>query len=210
MTISNHGELQLLDETWNGGAGTFPSVDLYISLHTADPGETGANEVAGGSYARQQVAFGAASGGTLSNSAQVDFAGMPATTVVAWGAWDAASSGNCFWTGWKSTVAKLAVATAADLTGNTLQSPSHGFINDDRVVFEQVEDVGAPTGITLGTLYFVLAVTTDTFTFSTTQDGTAVDVTAVGAALARRVVPTTLTAAQTFRIAAGELDVFLD
>jgi hypothetical protein len=210
MTVSNVAENTLLDDVFNAGSGIALATDPYVSLHTGDPGETGANEVTGGSYARQQVAFGAAASGTLSNSAQVDFASMPATTVFAWGVWDAVSAGNCLWTGWLSTVAKLGVATAADLTGNTIQSPSHGFVNDDRVVFEQVEDVTVPTGVTLGTVYYVLATTSDTFTFSTTLDGSAVDVTAVGAALARLVVPRSPSAGQTVRIAAGELDVFLD
>ena len=73
--------------------------DPYVSLHTADPGVTGTSEVTGGSYARQQVAFGAASAGAISNSAIVDFTGMPAATVTYIGIWDAASGGNFLWGG---------------------------------------------------------------------------------------------------------------
>jgi len=210
MTISDSAENTVLDDIFNAGSGFSLSADPWVSLHTADPGETGANEVTGGSYGRQQVAFGAASSGTLSNSAQVDFTGMPTTTTYAWGVWTASTGGTCLWTGWSSTVHKLFVVTAADLTGNTIQSPGHGFTNDDRVVFEQVAGLGLPTGITAGTIYWVLATTTDTYTISTTQDGTAVDITAEGVGLAHKVIGRATTSGQTLRIAAGDLDIFLD
>lgn len=63
-----------------------------ISLHTADPGDTGASEVTGGSYARQNGTFAAASGGSSALSAAVDFTGMPACTVTHFGVWDSAGT----------------------------------------------------------------------------------------------------------------------
>lgn len=212
MTISDAAELLFLDDAFNAGSGISLATDPWVALHTADPGETGANEVSGGTgpYARQQAAFGAASAGAVANSAQIDFAGMPATTVWAWSIWTAVSGGTCLWTGWSGTVDLIAVSVAADLTGNTLQSPSHGLVNDDRVVFETVAGLSLPTGITAGTIYWVLATTTDTFTISTTQDGSAVDITAGGVALVHKVVGRTTTSGQTLRIAAGELDVILN
>jgi len=77
-----------------GNATAFSVATPYISLHTADPGETGANEVAGGSYARQSGSFGASSNGTISNDAQIEFTSMPAVTVTHVGVWDALSGGN--------------------------------------------------------------------------------------------------------------------
>ena len=67
----------------------------YLSLHTADPGTTGANELAGGSYARQAITFAAASGGSkASNDAQA-FTGMPAVSGDLWiGIWSAATAGT--------------------------------------------------------------------------------------------------------------------
>jgi hypothetical protein len=56
----------------------------YVSLHTADPGTTGANEVSGGAYARQgPIAFtNSGSEPTVaSNSAILTFA----TATAAWG-----------------------------------------------------------------------------------------------------------------------------
>jgi len=80
--------LELLDET----DGTVRIT--HVSLHTADPGTTGANEVVGGSYARQSVTWAAASGGVKSNSAQLVFQVPPGTTITHVGGWDAAGGGT--------------------------------------------------------------------------------------------------------------------
>lgn len=70
----------------------------YLSLHTADPGTTGANEVSGGSYARQAITWNAASGGTQTSSNGQTFAGMPAVSGNLWiGLWGASSSGTFYW-----------------------------------------------------------------------------------------------------------------
>ena len=75
-------------------------VTLYMSLHTATPGLTGANEITGNAYARTAIAFGAPTGGSGSNSGAVTF---PAPTPAAWGTathfaiWDAATVGNCLY-----------------------------------------------------------------------------------------------------------------
>jgi len=212
VSISNHGELQVLDEIYNAGAGVFPSANVYISLHSGDPGETGANEVTGGSYARQQTDFTAAAAGTLSNVGAIAFAGMPATTVFGWGAWDAVSAGNNFWSGFLTIVSGLAVVRSGDLAGNDLQSSVHGLATDDRVAFEAFEDLTIPAGITAGTSYFVLAagLTTDAFNISTTSGGAEIDITAAGSAVWRKVTPQPVNVGNTFQIAAGDLDIFLD
>lgn len=67
----------------------------WISLHTADPGQTGASEVSGGSpaYARKQTTWGAASSGTATGS-EVLFDVPPGTTVTHVGIWSASTSGT--------------------------------------------------------------------------------------------------------------------
>jgi hypothetical protein len=66
----------------------------YFSLHTADPGTTGASEVTGGSpaYARK-----AATPGTAASSA-VAFGAMtfdvPSGAYTHWGAWSASTGGT--------------------------------------------------------------------------------------------------------------------
>lgn len=210
--FSNNGETQILDEIFNGAAGTFPTVNPWIGLHTGDPGETGANEVTGGTYARQQANFSAAASGTLSNSANIEWDGIATTTLYGWSAWDAATAGNCFFTGYLGTVSGLVVIRSGNLGGNVLQGVAHGLAATDRVVFEQFEDVAIPTGVTLGTIYFVLPddLATDTFSVSTTSGGTELDITAVGSLIWRKVVPLAVTTGQLVRIAAGELDIYAD
>jgi hypothetical protein len=68
---------------------------VYVALYTVAPDDTGGGtQVTGGSYARQPAAFAAASSGATSNSANIDFTGMPAATTVAIGIFDAITSGN--------------------------------------------------------------------------------------------------------------------
>lgn len=97
MSISNYLELQLLDAVFNND--TFAVATPYVSLHTADPGETGASEAAGGSYARQSSTYGAAAAGQVANDAAINFTSMPAATITHVGIWDAVSGGNFLWGG---------------------------------------------------------------------------------------------------------------
>lgn len=68
----------------------------HVSLHTADPGATGASEVTGGApaYARKAVSWGAASGGSASISAGVTFDVPASTTITYVGLWNAAAAGT--------------------------------------------------------------------------------------------------------------------
>jgi hypothetical protein len=69
---------------------------LYISLHTADPGGTGANELTGGSpaYARKAASWSAAVSGAKNLASTLTF-NVPAGSTVAFiGLWDALTGGN--------------------------------------------------------------------------------------------------------------------
>jgi hypothetical protein len=217
VSISDYAENKLLDAVFNATTtgGGLPTANPYIALHTADPGETGTNEATGGSYARQQADFAAAASGTLQNNANIDFASMPAVTgngIVGWSAWDAVSAGNCLWTGWLSLTSGLAEVRSGDLATDDIQSVAHGLVLDNRVVFETLEGLTIPTGLTAGTLYWVIStgLTTDAFRVSTTSGGGAVNITAAGSAVWRLVSNKTVNSGDTFRIATGDLDVFLD
>jgi len=98
--IGNTAENGLLDAIFNQTS--YSPTAIYCSLHTSDPGDTGASEVSGGSYGRQTVttSFGASSSGTVTSSADISFTGMPDTTgddISHVGIWDAATSGNFLW-----------------------------------------------------------------------------------------------------------------
>ena len=95
MSLTNYGEDALLTLFKDDGP-------YYLGLFTVTPGETGGGtEVSGGAYARRQVTFGTPSGGSMKNSAAIEFPTATAAwgTAVAWGLFDAASSGNLVWYG---------------------------------------------------------------------------------------------------------------
>jgi hypothetical protein len=74
------------------------SAATYISLHTADPGTTGASEVAGGTYARVATTWSASSNGSKPGSAVT--LNVPASTTIGyWGLWTAASGGTFYYGG---------------------------------------------------------------------------------------------------------------
>jgi len=80
----------------------FPAT-VYSGLFTADPTDTGslANEVSGGSYARQSITWGAIASGSVANSAAITFpvASAPWGTITHTAILDAASAGNMLYKG---------------------------------------------------------------------------------------------------------------
>lgn len=95
---------------WAFTGTTFPTAltSVWVSLHTGDPADTGANEVSTGNYARIQVAnagWTKTTGGTASatNTAEIVF---PASGTVTWsgtvshvGIWSASTAGNFLYGG---------------------------------------------------------------------------------------------------------------
>jgi hypothetical protein len=89
---------KILDKILSGTDFT-PATDLYVSLHTGDPGQDGSNEVTGGSYVRKISTFDAAATKASAAAAALSWTGMPAATVTHVGLWDAETSGNFWWGG---------------------------------------------------------------------------------------------------------------
>ena len=90
--LSTKGEAAVLTPLTTG---------CYVSLHTADPGDTGLNEVplAGTGYGRQGPAAFANSGNNptvAANTAIITYAAATAAwgTITHFGTWDALSAGN--------------------------------------------------------------------------------------------------------------------
>ncbi len=92
MALSNGAKHVMLD--------ALGAVAVYASLHTGDPGTTGASEVTGGSpaYARKAITWNAAASGNLDNNANPTFDVPASTTVTHFGLWSA-SSGGTFYAG---------------------------------------------------------------------------------------------------------------
>ena len=75
------------------------TTNAYVSLHTADPGNTGANEISGSGYARYGPVTFANAGNNptvASNTAILTFSAATAAwgKISYFGIWDAATAGN--------------------------------------------------------------------------------------------------------------------
>lgn len=83
-----------VDSTKNSLASAYVGLGTWVSVHTASPGTTGANEVTGGTpaYARKQTTWGTPTAGVVSGS-EVTF-DVPAGTYTHWGLWSAQTGGT--------------------------------------------------------------------------------------------------------------------
>jgi len=116
--LSDHAEKLILDWMMTAGTAARPSA-WYVALYTAAPSDAGGGtELSGSGYAREAVAFAAATSGTgtTSNTGVVIFTadGGDWGSVTHMGIHDASSGGNLLWHG-----ALAAAKTVAD--GDTLE-----------------------------------------------------------------------------------------
>lgn len=161
---------------------------LYVSLHTADPGEGGnqtTSEATYTGYARVAVARSAGgwtvTANLVQNAAAVTFGLCTAgsNTITHWAVGTASSgTGKILYKGTIGTVIQ-GPFTATD-AGDLFTCPGHTFANDERVAFYPAFGSSLPTGITEGTVYWIIGVSGNTFQVSTTQAGAAVTITADG------------------------------
>ena len=101
MPFTNTGKNKMLDAL---GANA-------VSAHTADPGETGAAEVTGGTYARKAIAYNAAVSGAIDSSVIPELDIPAGTTVTHIGYW----SGTDF-VGYDALTAAETFSNAGKLT----------------------------------------------------------------------------------------------
>lgn len=188
----------------------------YIGVHASsgDPG-TGTNatgtEATGGSpaYARQAVTFGAAASGQKSNTGALTF-DVPAGTYAYFTMFDhvTANSGNYkgyIPFGGASTIKGFA---SSDIIANDkFWSGAHGLVNTNQVIIYNVfaESLPTGTGLTEGSILFVVGAATDSFQLSLTSGGAAIDVTATGEFYFQRVVPETFASQGQITVAVGAL-----
>jgi len=187
----------------------------FGSLHTAYS-TTGANEVTGGSpaYARVALTWSSPSSGETHLVATLPSWNVPTgTTVGWWGGFDASTAGNFLFMqalGGQS-YKPASVETATDLTNNDIFSDAHGYVADNRVVFWSASGIALPTGLTTGTIYWVIStgLATDSFRVSTTQGGSAVDITtdAPTAFFVQRCTPQTTVTQDIISLSSGSFDL---
>jgi len=166
----------------SAAAGSF-----YISLHTSDPGEAGSqttNETAYTNYVRVAVARSGAgwtvATNSVTNAASIPFAqcGITGATITHWGlGTDSAGAGTLLYS---NTLGASNQGPFTAKVDDTITIPGHTLVVNDRVAFYAAFGSSLPTGITEGTQYFVITVSGDDITISTTQGGGALNITAVG------------------------------
>ena len=104
-----------------GNTTTAPTTPLKVALVTAAGDDaTAGTEVTGGSYVRKTLTVAAASGGAVSNSADLDWTGMPACTIVGWEIWDSAGTPIRWWYGPLDASKILAAGDEFKLTAASL------------------------------------------------------------------------------------------
>jgi hypothetical protein len=119
VSISNYAELKILDHTTGRASWTAPS-DVYLKLHTGDPGEDGTNNAAT-ETTRKSVSWDAASSGSIAASATVEWTNVSTTeTYSHWSLWDSLTTGNCLWTGALSASAAVTAGDTFQITALTL------------------------------------------------------------------------------------------
>ncbi len=198
--LSDYLEDALNDEILGTTQLTTPT--NFMSLHSAHPGETGANELAGGSYARQSTAFDASAAGVSQNTAIETFTNVDgAPNEIGYlGFFDAATVGNFLW--YAPLGGTPATFTAAD-TGDLFTSFGHGMVDTNRIFVTAWPGSALPTGAAEATDYFIISATTDTFQISLTSGGAAVALTSDGEGIAYLVSFRAFTDGDNFTVAAG-------
>ncbi|WP_029923848.1 phage tail fiber protein [Nocardia otitidiscaviarum] len=91
MAIAVASTRQVLADAYKNLSGT---AQVWVSLHTSDPGTTGTGEATGGGYARVQGTWTSGSGGALT-MAELTFT-APAGTYTHVGLWSASSTGTFY------------------------------------------------------------------------------------------------------------------
>lgn len=118
MSISNYAENKILDHV-GGTSWTAPST-VYVKLHIGDPGEDGTTNGAANTT-RQAVSWSAAASGSKSSSATVSWSSVPSSeTYSHWSLWDAATAGNCLWSGAFASSAAVTAGDTFQMTSLTL------------------------------------------------------------------------------------------
>ena len=187
LVFNNTNFANVGDATGLRGSSTAGS--LYVSLHTADPGEAGTqatNEAAYTGYVR--VAVARSSGGwtvstnSATNAATVTFAqNTGAQEVEKYVGIGTASSGAGVLLYSAELLGTPITITATNTGTDTLSATSSGFANGNAVRVRIATGGTIATGLSTATQYFIVGFASgspDTFQLSLTVGGAAVHITA--------------------------------
>ena len=195
------------------------SGSFWVSLHTADPGETGTqstSEAAYTGYTRTAVSRSVegwtVSGSTVYNSSSVTFPAPTAgsSVITYWGiGTGSAGAGRLLYKG-PISAAPIGFAIG-DSSQDTFTIKNHGLGVSDRVAIFQSAGLSLPGNVTEGTVYYVKTTpSTDSITVSTTDGGSTLDITSDGQGLAYKVNPYTTSIGIQPQFLAGALKILED
>ena len=204
---------------------TAPLTNLFVSLHTADPGEAGSqttNETAYTNYARQSVARSGA-GWTVSgsdptqvvNAATITFpqCGATGATITHWGIGTLVSGAGVLLASGVvgPTAGPTLDFTCTSASPGSLTVPGSTFAVNDQVSCYHSPVGTLPTGITEGTVYYVGTASGITITLSTTlANANPVNTSSVGAGWLAKQTPLAVSNLITPSFAASALKIVAD
>lgn len=189
-------------------AATTPLTNIFVAAHTADPGTAGdqtTSEAAYTGYARGTVVR-TTGGWTVNLTPPVS---VSPVANVSFGACTAGSAIVTHWSSGKVVSGASPIfhrgvfgsrlgAFSAVVSGNAITIPQLAalLVVNDRIAFYALASgtSGLPGGVTEGTVYFVLTVSTDVITVSTTQGGASITLTTAGDGICFRVTPIVVSA----------------
>lgn len=199
-------------------AASSPLTNLYVALHTADPGEAGdqtTSEATYTGYAR--IAVVRTSGGwtvsanSVVNAAAVTFAQCTAgsNTITHWSVGVATSGASkILYKGSLGTAVEGPFTAVA--AGDLITIPGTTLAVDNRVAFYPAAGSSLPGGITEGTIYWVKTVSSNDITVSTTQGGGTLDITSAGDGIAFKASVLAVSVNITPEFAAGVISITED
>lgn len=226
MSKTNAFETSFLNHLFNNailanvGSGLPASVtagSLYLSLHSASPGETAAdqsiNELSYVGYARVATAraSGVAGWNVSGNSATLGQAtsfGARTDTGVAveatfFGIGVGASGATDLLYYGPLVGANSAYDFTGLNTGNTILVPGSAYSVNDRVVFSLGAESALPTGIADGQILYIKTASGTSYTLSSTLGGLEYDITVDGAGIVQRLSPITIAQNTTPQLTTG-------
>jgi hypothetical protein len=198
-------------------AAASPLTNLFIALHTADPGEAGdqtTSEATYTGYAR--IAIARTGGGwtvtanNVVNAATAAFAACTAgsNSITHWSVGVATSGASkILYSGGVGPITGIYGYTVA--TSDTLSVPGSTLAVDDRVSIYTVEGSTSVLGAggTQGTVYFVKTAAGEAITLSLTSGGAVIDFTTTGAGVLQKHSVLAVSAGITPSFAAGQISI---
>jgi hypothetical protein len=218
MSASNYLARKFVDLALGGQALSAPAT-VYFAAFSAPPDDSGSGtELAGNGYARVPITnnltnWPAASGALAAAKSNGTAIAFPTATanwaspVVAWGIFDASSSGNLLY--WGHMIGTPYVF-GGDPATDVLTAPGHTLSNGDPVRLEPVLGKTLPTPLAAATTYYVRDVNGATLKLAASGGGAAIDLTAAGPGTIGKLMSKSVASGDTLTFPVGSVVIIQD